>query len=317
MASTLLAARQVACSGSTLISQCDTTDNYNLPTAGNTTADWVIAGIYTAFYASTCWGTWRAFQRRKTLRLPWISLLSFTVFRAIGYFMKAWTDSNPIQDDWTYDQAASWVKILTASYSIISAGTTFFLVFCGSLAVAHRRCCAVTAGVPAYKEDRIRKPEDRAFMAFRLFVVAVAALNIVGALRQFDYYWLNYDQGIVLRKAGGYIQILVTVGLIVIVAASQTMYSAPRITLRGFFLLESVLLLYLVVEIFNLVRVYEPLTSPVNADPVYQICLQAVPDFINLFHLLIFNFDNMLDYETISDLPSREDQPRKSSHSFF
>ncbi|CAO1633203.1 unnamed protein product [Parajaminaea phylloscopi] len=311
-----LFARDAPCSGSTPVSQCST-GTYNLPSAGNTGADWAVGGIFVAFYLSTCWGTYRAFQRRKTLRLPWISLLSFTAFRAVGFLMKGWTDSNPIQDDWTYDRAASWVKILTASYSIISAGTTFFLIFCGSLVVAQRRCCAeackqrhqwaqgrfgtqqeVEATADA-REARLRKVEDAVFMAFRFFVIAVAAINIVGALRQFDYYWLNYEQGVALRKVGGYLQLATTVVLLGVVCASQLAYRAPVMTLRGYFLLTPVIALYLVEEVFSLVRVYRPLSDPVNADPTYLYCLQALPDFLNLFHLIVFNFDDMLDYEAI------------------
>jgi hypothetical protein len=291
-----------SCSGSTSLADCNI--NYALPASGNAAADWVIGGIYTSFYISICFETYRAFKQKRTLKVPWIGLSLFAGFRAVGYLMRAWSDDNQPQPDSTFAQAENWTKILTASYSIINAGTTFFLIFLGSLAIAYRRCCAAAANGQNYidGEKTLRKREDSAFIGYRIFVVAVAVLNIIGSLRQFDYYWLDYSQGITLRKAGGWIQILVTVFLVIIVSSSSFTYRMPTSTRKAFSLVISVYLIYMVSLAFNLVRVYRPLDDKVNVDSDYAYCLQALPDFINLFALLLFKYDRLLDYQAVGTL---------------
>ncbi|UZJ53648.1 hypothetical protein CBS101457_002968 [Exobasidium rhododendri] len=304
------------CSGSASIASCNI--NYALPSPGKSTADWVLGGLFAGFYFATVWGTYRAFKLKRTLRLSWISLLFFVSFRTIGYFMRAYTDDNQPQPDSSFAQEKSWVEILTASYSILSAGTTFFLIFCGSLVIAYRRCCTAMSSTRYRSSDhkderRLRKLEDRAFIGYRIFVIAVAALNIVGSLRQFDYYWLDYPQGVALRKAGGWIQIIVTCFLIGVVLASTYAFRVPRETYRAFFLLVPLLLTYMVSQAFNLVRVYRTLNDEVNTDAVWAYCFQALPDLANLLVLLLFNFDKALDYEAMaaSIVPSNSERNMK------
>ncbi|CDU24782.1 uncharacterized protein SPSC_04615 [Sporisorium scitamineum] len=310
----------MSCAPNAPISQCNI--NYPLPPTGKGVVDWVIGGIFTSFYTVIAYQTFRAFRRKSTLKLPWISLLFFSGFRSAGFLMRAWVDDNPVQDSWSYQRAKDWVVLLTASYSIIAAGTTFFLIFLASVLVALRRAsrAARDIGDQSFKstfskfeqqqddgafllDDRelmARKWEDRAMMAYRIFVIAVAALNIVGALRQFDYYWLDYDQGLALRKVGGFLQIVVGGVLILAFLFVYFHYGSPR-PIRPAFLLFvlNILPLYTITLIFNILRVLQPLQADINQDPNYTYYFQVLPDCLNLFLLLIFNFDRLLDYNAI------------------
>lgn len=292
-----LIGRDVAgCSGNESVASCNI--NYPLPSIGYPKADWVIGGLFTAFYCGICYGTYLAFHKKKTLRLPWISLLFFCGFRAAGYLMRAWVDDNPVQSTSTFQQATDWVKLLTISYSIINAGTTFFLIFLASLVIAFRRCCRVSSEhYTMDHETNARKREDHLLMFFRFFVVGVAVVNIVGSLRQFDYYWLDYNQGILMRKIAGFIQLVVAVAMIIIVLIAFVRSRFPSSCWGGAGILLQVLPIYLITLCFNIVRVFQPLESSVNQDPDYTYYLSAMPDLINLWILLVFTFDRILDYE--------------------
>lgn len=314
----------MSCAANQPVSQCDI--NYALPPTGKSTVDWVIGGVFCSFYSVIAYQAFRAFRRRSPLALSWVSLLFFSGFRCAGFLMRAWVDDNPVQDSWTYQQAKSWVVLLTTSYSIIAAGTTFFLIFLASVLVSLRRasraardagdqsfqsvfgkiesntasCEEQTAPLLDERELYVRRWEDRAMMAYRIFVVAVAALNIVGALRQFDYYWLDYNQGLTLRKVGGFIQIVVTAVLFLAFVYVYFHYASPRSTRPAFLLFVlNILPIYFITLIFNILRVLQPLDANINQDPDYTYYLQVLPDCVNLFLLLIFNFDRLLDYSTV------------------
>lgn len=285
-----------SCGDNESIANCNI--NYPLPAIGNPKADWVIGALFTVFYCGSCYGTVQAFRKKSPLRLPWISLTSFCGFRAAGYLMRAWVDDNPIQNNYTLQQATDWVKLLTTSYSIINAGTTFFLIFLASLVIAFNRCCR--AASKNYIEDHetiVRKREDRIQMFVRFFVIGVALVNIVGSLRQFDYYWLNYTQGILMRKIAGFIQLIITVAMIITVVLAIIRSRFPSSCWGGAGILLQVLPIYLVTLCFNIVRIYQSLESAVNQNPDYTYYFSTMPDLINLWILLVFRFDRCLDYE--------------------
>ncbi|CCF48357.1 hypothetical protein NDA11_002804 [Ustilago hordei] len=315
----------MSCAANAPVSECNI--NYALPPTGKAVVDWVIGGLFCSFYTAIAYNTFQAFRRKSTLRLPWVSLLFFAGFRCAGFLMRAWVDDHPVQQDSSFKQAKDWVTLLTASYSIIAAGTTFFLIFLGSVLVAFRRAsrAAQLLGDRSYactfsktrhiesdlgsinpqdldeREFSIRRWEDRAMMAFRIFVVAVAALNIVGALRQFDYYWLNYDQGLALRKAGGLIQIVTGALILLVLLFIYFKYNSPKATRPAFLLFSlNILPLYCITLVFNILRVFQPLDAEINQSPDFTYYLQVLPDCLNLFLLLIFNYDRLLDYNAIN-----------------
>ncbi|KAJ9475216.1 hypothetical protein PHBOTO_005307 [Pseudozyma hubeiensis] len=312
----------MSCAANELISQCNI--NYALPPTGKGTVDWVIGGIFCSFYSVIAYQTFRAFRRKSPLALPWVSLLFFSGFRCAGFLMRAWVDDNPVQDGWSYQQAKNWVVLLTTSYSIIAAGTTFFLIFLGSVLVALRRAsrAARDFGDASFKstfckleshasrqdaavfldehELHVRRWEDRAMMAYRIFVVAIAAVNIVGALRQFDYYWLNYNQGLTLRKVGGFMQIVVSALLFLGFVYVYFYYASPKPTSPAFLLFVlNIMPIYFITLIFNILRVLQPLDATINQDPNYTYYFQVLPDCLDLFLLLIFNYDRLLDYTAV------------------
>lgn len=48
-------------------------------------------------------------------------------------------------------------------------------------------------------------------------VHSIFVIGVAGSLRQFDFYWLNYDQGILMRKIAGIIQLRLPIAMIIIV----------------------------------------------------------------------------------------------------
>lgn len=312
----------MSCAPNAPVSQCAI--NYALPPTGKSTVDWVVGGLFCSFYAAIAFNTFRSFRKKSALRLSWVSLLFFSGFRCAGFLMRAWVNDNPVQDDWSFQRAKNWVVLLTTSYSIIAAGTTFFLIFLGSVLVAFRRSCraarqythqsysetfhkhlgsdlaSLETRQPDEEELRVRRLEDHAMMGFRFLVVAVAALNIVGALREFDYYWLDYNQGRTLRLVGGFVQLVIGALLILAFLFVYFKYRTPKPTMPAFLLfIANILPIYYITLIFNILRVVEPLSSNINQDADYAYYLQVLPDCLNLLLLLIFNYDRLVDYSAV------------------